>query len=93
MAVWGLVLGLLPPLLQSAVIGAASPAHKDAAGAILVATFNLGIATGATVGGLVIDTAGLAWLLPVAVVTAAGSAIGLARVTRPLPGRPRRRGR
>ena len=80
--VWGLVLGLLPPLLQSAVIGAASPAYKDAAGAILVATFNLGIAAGATAGGLVIDTAGLAWLLPVAVVAAAVSALGLGRVTR-----------
>ena len=79
---WGLVLGLLPPLLQNAVIGAASPAYKDAAGAILVATFNLGIATGATAGGLVIDTAGLGWLLPLAVVAAVVSALGLGRVTR-----------
>jgi DHA1 family inner membrane transport protein len=81
-ALWGLVLGLLPPLLQNAVIGAASPAYKDAAGAILVATFNLGIAAGATAGGLVIDTAGLAWLLPVAVATAAASALGIGWVTR-----------
>ena len=80
--VWGLLLGLLPPPLQNAVIGAASPAYKDAAGAILVAIFNLGIAFGATAGGLVIDTAGLAWLLPVAVVAAAVSALGLGRVTR-----------
>lgn len=81
-AMWGLVLGLLPPLLQNAVIGAASPSHKDAAGAILVATFNLGIATGATAGGLILDAAGLAWLLPLAVVAAAVSALGLGRVTR-----------
>jgi predicted MFS family arabinose efflux permease len=81
-ALWGLVLGLLPPLLQNAVIGAASPAYKDAAGAILVATFNLGIAAGATAGGVVFDTAGLGWLLPLAVVAAAVSALGLGRVTR-----------
>lgn len=81
-AVWGLLLGLLPPLLQNAVIGAASPSYKDAAGAILVATFNLGIATGATAGGLVLDTAGLAWLLPMAVALAAVSSLGLRRVTR-----------
>jgi predicted MFS family arabinose efflux permease len=79
---WGLLLGLLPPLLQNAVIGAASPSYKDSAGAILVSTFNLGIATGATLGGVVFDTAGLAWLLPSAVVAAAVSALGLGRVTR-----------
>jgi len=81
-ALWGLVLGLLPPFLQNAVIGAASPSYKDAAGAILVATFNLGIATGALAGGLVIDLAGLGWLLPMAVVAATVSALGLGRVTR-----------
>lgn len=81
-ALWGLVLGLLPPLLQNAVIGAASPAYKDAAGAILVAVFNLGIATGATAGGVVIDLVGLAWLLPLAVVASAVSALGLSRVVR-----------
>jgi MFS transporter, DHA1 family, inner membrane transport protein len=81
-ALWGLVLGLLPPLLQNAVIGAASPSYKDAAGAILVATFNLGIATGATAGGLVLDLVGLGWLLPLAVVAAAVSALGLGRVMR-----------
>jgi predicted MFS family arabinose efflux permease len=81
-AAWGLLLGLLPPLLQNAVIGAASPSYKDSAGAILVSTFNLGIATGATLGGVVFDTAGLAWLLPLAVVAAAVSALGLGRVTR-----------
>jgi predicted MFS family arabinose efflux permease len=81
-ALWGLVLGLLPPLLQNAVIGAASPSYKDAAGAILVATFNLGIAAGATAGGLVLDLVGLGWLLPLAVGTAAVSALGLGRVMR-----------
>ena len=58
--VWGLVLGLLPPLLQNAVIGAASPAYKDRGGSHPGRHFNLGIAAGATAGGLVIDTAGLA---------------------------------
>ena len=62
--VWGLLLGLHPPLLQNAVIGAASPAYKVAAGAILVAMFNLGIAAGAAAGGLVIDTPGCAGSCP-----------------------------
>jgi len=80
--VWGLAVGLLPPLLQNAVIGAASASYKDAAGAILVTAFNLGIATGAALGGVVLDTAGLAWVLPFAVAVAVASALGLGRVTR-----------
>lgn len=80
-AMWGLVLGLLPPLLQNTVIGVASSSYKDAAGAILVATFNVGIATGAIMGGWVLDTIGLAWLLPLAAVAAVVSTLGLGRVT------------
>jgi len=74
---WGVLIGMLPPLLQARVIGVASPAYRDAAGAILVTLFNLGIAAGAVVGGGVIDGWGLSRLLPVAAVASALSAVGL----------------
>ena len=76
-AVWGLGLGMLPSLFQARVIGVASPAFRNAAGAVLVVTFNLGIAAGAVVGGGVIDRAGLDRLLPLAAGVAAAAALGL----------------
>lgn len=79
---WGLLLGMLPPLLQARVIGVASPASKGAAGAVLVVVFNLGIAAGTLVGGGVIDRAGVDLLLPVAAVVAAAAAVGLVAVGR-----------
>jgi predicted MFS family arabinose efflux permease len=79
---WGILLGMLPPLLQARVLGVASPSFRDTAGAILVTVFNLGIAAGAVVGGQVIDRWGLALLLPVAVSASLLSAFGLAMVGR-----------
>jgi predicted MFS family arabinose efflux permease len=76
-AIWGLLLGMLPPLLQSRVIGVASPDYRDVAGAILVTVFNLGIAAGALAGGQVIQFLGLPSLLPIAAVATATSAVGL----------------
>jgi DHA1 family inner membrane transport protein len=76
--VWGLLIGALPPALQGAVIGAASPAYRNTAGAVLVAVFNLGIAFGAASGGVVIEQAGLGALLPLAAAVATLSAVGLA---------------
>jgi DHA1 family inner membrane transport protein len=81
-AVWGLLLGMLPPLLQARVIGVASPASKGVAGAVLVVVFNLGIAAGALLGGAVIDRAGVDRLLPVAACVAAVAAVGLAALGR-----------
>jgi predicted MFS family arabinose efflux permease len=79
---WGLLLGMLPPLLQSRVIGVASPDYRDAAGAILVTVFNLGIAAGALAGGQVIQRLGLSLLLPLAAAVTATSAIGLVALMR-----------
>jgi len=81
-AVWGVLLGMLPPLLQSVVIGSSSTAFRATAGAVLVATFNLGIASGATAGGLVIDHLGIDRLLPLAAATALLSAAGLTALRR-----------
>lgn len=80
--VWGLLIGALPPALQSAVIGAASPAYRNTAGAVLVAVFNLGIAFGAAAGGEVIEQVGLGALLPLAAAVATVSAVGLAASSR-----------
>lgn len=80
--VWGLLIGALPPALQSAVIGAASPAYRNTAGAVLVAVFNLGIAFGAAAGGVVIEKVGLGALLPLAAAVATVSAAGLAASSR-----------
>ena len=80
--VWGLLIGALPPALQSAVIGAASPAYRNTAGAVLVAVFNLGIAFGSAAGGMVIEVLGLGALLPLAAAVATVSAVGLATSSR-----------
>jgi DHA1 family inner membrane transport protein len=80
--VWGLLIGALPPALQSAVIGAASPAYRNTAGAVLVAVFNLGIAFGAAAGGVVIEKVGLGALLPLTAAVATVSAVGLAASSR-----------
>ena len=80
--VWGLLIGALPPALQSAVIGAASPAYRNTAGAVLVAVFNLGIAFGSAAGGVVIGEVGLGALLPLAAAVATVSALGLVASSR-----------
>ena len=80
--VWGLLIGALPPALQSAVIGAASPAYRNTAGAVLVAVFNLGIAFGSAAGGIVIEVVGVGALLPLAAAVATVSAVGLATSSR-----------
>lgn len=82
-AAWGLLVGALPPALQNVVILAASPAYRRTAGALMVTTFNLGIAAGATTGGLVIDHLGIGLLLPLATVAVLVGLLGLLRVTRP----------
>jgi predicted MFS family arabinose efflux permease len=79
---WGVLLGMLPPLLQNVVIGAASPGYRATAGSVLVAAFNLGIAAGAAAGGAVIDQLGVGRLLPVAAATALASAAGLTTLRR-----------
>lgn len=82
-AVWGLLVGALPPALQNVVVLAASPAYRRTAGALMVTTFNLGIAAGATAGGLVIDHLGLDLLLPLAAAAVLVGLLGLLRVIRP----------
>lgn len=69
--IWGLTFGGAPTLLQTALADSAGE-HADVAQSILVTVFNLAVAGGGLVGGLVMDTAGAAtlpWILiPLAVL-------------------------
>lgn len=73
-AIWGLTFGGAPTLLQTALADSAGE-HADVAQSILVTIFNLAVAGGGLVGGLVIDMAGPAWLpwtlLPLIVIALA----------------------
>ncbi|MDR6905526.1 putative MFS family arabinose efflux permease [Agromyces sp. 3263] len=57
--VWGLAIGGLPAMLQSRLLGVASPALRGTASALMVVFFNGGIALGATLGGLFDDGSNL----------------------------------
>lgn len=73
---WGLTFGGAPTLLQTALADSAGE-HADVAQSILVTIFNLAVAGGGLVGGLVIDNAGPGWLpwalLPLVVIALAAA--------------------
>ena len=71
--VWGLAIAVLPVLVQSAMLRAASERQRATAGAVLVTAMNGGVAVGASLGGAVLDAAG-----PVALALAAGLLSGSA---------------
>lgn len=58
-AAWGVGLGLVPPLLQTRLLHAASPRLRDTASAYLTMAFNAAIGGGALVGGILLDGIGL----------------------------------
>ncbi len=57
MAVWGFAFGMLPVALQTLTTQAASD-HAETAGALLVTMFQVAIAAGAVIGGLLVDSYG-----------------------------------
>ncbi|MFI6318087.1 MFS transporter [Nonomuraea sp. NPDC050556] len=61
-AIWGLAFGGIPTLLQTALVDAAGPGNADVATAMQTTVYNLGIAAGSLVGGLVLEGAGPAAL-------------------------------
>ncbi|GGF96770.1 MFS transporter [Rhodococcoides trifolii] len=61
-ALWGLAFTTIPVCLQSAVMRSA-PQDADRASAIYVVVFQVGIASGALLGGGIIDNAGLSALV------------------------------
>ena len=81
------MIGLLPPVFMTRLLRVAPPGRETTAGAVGVAVLNLGIAAGATVGGVVVAAAGARALPPVAaaVVTVACAVLLLDAVRRPAP--------
>ena len=68
--VWGLSMGMLPPLLQTRVLHAAPARIRDTSSAFYTTAFNIGIGGGALVGAIALEQVGLgslphiyAWLL------------------------------
>jgi predicted MFS family arabinose efflux permease len=57
-AVWGVGFGAIPTMSQTWV-ARAEPHRVEAAGGVFVATFQLAIALGAALGGVLLDTAGV----------------------------------
>lgn len=59
LALWGLAMGFLPPLLQSRILAVAPSRQRDIASAIYSSCFNVGIGGGSLVGALVLGGAGI----------------------------------
>lgn len=59
---WGLAIGVLPPLLQTRLLHAASPRIRDTANAFYTTAFNIGIGGGALLGSLLLAGLGIATL-------------------------------
>ena len=59
---WGLAIGILPPLLQTRMLHAAPARIRDTASAFYTTAFNVGIGGGALLGALLLGTLGLASL-------------------------------
>ncbi|NLT26617.1 MAG: MFS transporter [Microbacteriaceae bacterium] len=57
--VWGASMGFMPVLLQSRLLAVAPSRQRDLASALYTSGFNLGIASGAYLGGLLLDDFGL----------------------------------
>lgn len=66
-AVWGFAFGLLPVGFQNWIVRAA-PDAVESAGGLLVATFQVAIASGAIFGGLLVDHAGASGAIGLAVI-------------------------
>jgi predicted MFS family arabinose efflux permease len=59
---WGSFFGGLPSLIQARLLHSASLRLRDTGSAWLTISFNIAIAAGALLGGLVLDTIGITWL-------------------------------
>lgn len=79
LALWGLTMGFLPPLLQARILDVAPSRQRDIASAIYSSCFNVGIGGGSLAGGLVLGGLGIQ-ALPIVftVMMAAALLIGVA---------------
>ncbi|MDW5375644.1 MFS transporter [Halomonas sp. HP20-15] len=60
-AIWGLAFGAIP-VAWSTWLSRTVPDEAESAGGLLVAAIQLAIATGAAVGGLIVDVSGVTWV-------------------------------
>lgn len=77
MLVWGAGMGFMPVLLQARLLAVAPRKRRDLASALYTSGFNLGIASGAFLGGLLLDDYGLGALGP-AFLILIGAAVAIA---------------
>ena len=77
--VWGAAMGFMPVLLQSRLLAVAPAAQRDLASALYTTGFNLGIASGAYLGGLLLDDFGLG-APGIAFVALVGAAVAMSIV-------------
>lgn len=82
-ALWGFAIGVFPPVLQTRVLRLSTPAFRPLAGSIVVTVLNLGVAAGATLGGLVLGRG--QGVLALAALLAAGAGTLLLALLRPTP--------
>jgi predicted MFS family arabinose efflux permease len=61
-ALWGTAFGGTPTLLQTALVDASGIAHADVATSMQTTVYNVGIAAGSLVGGLILESTGAAGL-------------------------------
>lgn len=86
---WGVAFGMIPPLMQTRVLQAASSRIRDTAAAFYTTAFNIGIGGGALVGAWLLETGGLGSLPPTQIVlTLVGALLIVLVGRRPRPGRP-----
>ncbi len=80
-AIWGAAFGGAPTLLQTALVDASGPANADVATSMQTTVYNVGIAAGSLVGGLILGSAGAGALPSVTslLVTAALATVAVAR--------------
>ncbi|WP_328680968.1 MFS transporter [Streptomyces sp. NBC_00322] len=57
-AVWGAAFGGAPTLPQTALVDFSGPAHADVATSLQATVYNIGIAAGSLIGGIVLEGAG-----------------------------------
>ncbi|MCF2531989.1 MFS transporter [Yinghuangia soli] len=82
-ALWGTAFGAAPTLIQTALVNASGPAQADMATALQATVYNIGIAAGSLLGGVVLErTDAGASALPWVALPAAATALAIATAAR-----------
>jgi predicted MFS family arabinose efflux permease len=89
--IWGVSMGMLPPLLQTRVLHAAPARIRDTSSAFYTTAFNIGIGGGALVGALALGQFGLGSLPTIYLGFLAAAIILVLVADAILRGRPQRR--